>query len=90
MEEILEKTSVRRRFEGTVARVSGQKSISVLVVSSALHPKFRKHYKKTRKYMVHDEKGVAGLGDVVQFEECRPLSKMKRWTLVKVLSKGIS
>lgn len=75
----------KRRFSGTVVKKSGEKSLMVAVSASVMHPKYRKHYKQTRKYMVHDEKGRAALGNTVEFEECRPLSKMKRWTLVRVI-----
>jgi len=77
------KTEVRKRqFEGVVVSVSGNKTIKVRVDSTKLHPKYKKQYKQSRNFAVHDEKNAATVGDVVTFEECRPLSRTKRWFLV--------
>ncbi len=78
----------RRRFEGEVVSTKEQKTIHVLVHSIKTHPKYHKQYTQSKKYAVHDEKGVSAVGDTVLFEECRPLSKTKRWTLVRVLTKA--
>jgi len=43
---------------------------------------------KTKKYLAHDELGECNIGDQVLVEECRPLSKRKRWKLLKILSKS--
>jgi len=51
-----------------------------------LHPKYKKLYRVNKKYNVHDAKGQAKLGDLVEFIECRPLSKTKRWRLLGVLN----
>ncbi len=77
-----------RRFEGEVVSTKEQKTIHVLVNTIKTHPKYHKQYTRSRMYPVHDEKGVAQVGDVVVFEECRPLSKTKRWTLVSVATKA--
>jgi small subunit ribosomal protein S17 len=76
---------LNRRLEGEVVSVSKDKTVYVLVHSRKMHPKYRKQYTTTRKYPVHDEKGEAVLGNEVIFEECRPLSKTKRWRLVKIV-----
>jgi small subunit ribosomal protein S17 len=60
-------------------------TITVAVVRRVPHPKFRKIVKKTTKLYAHDEKNEAKIGDRVKVEECRPMSKLKRWTLVEVL-----
>ncbi len=73
-----------RRFIGTVVKVSAAKTIAVEVTRIITDPKYRKQYKSTAKYLVHDEKNTAKVGDTVNFEECRPLSKTKRWRLVSV------
>lgn len=82
--------SHHRRFEGEVVSTKEQKTIHVLVHIIKTHPKYHKQYTRSRKYAVHDEKGVSHVGDKVLFEECRPLSKTKRWTLVSVLTKAKS
>lgn len=74
----------RRQFEGEVATASEAKTIHVVVKRAATHPKYRKQYSIAKRYAVHDEHGKAKVGDRVLFTECRPLSKTKRWRLVKV------
>lgn len=76
----------RRRFEGVVMSTKENKTIHVSVDSIKSHPKYHKQYTRSKKYAVHDENGTAQVGDVVLFEECRPLSKTKRWTLVHVIT----
>lgn len=75
-----------RHFEGRVLAARGDKTINVLVESKIMHPKYRKQYLQSQKYLAHDAQNLAKVGDKVLFEECRPLSKTKRWRLVKVLS----
>ena len=73
-----------RRFEGEVTSVKEDKTIHVLVKIVKMDSKYRKQYSTSKKYAVHDEKGRAKLGDRVIFEECRPISKTKKWTLISV------
>lgn len=79
------KQTVKRRFEGIVVGVKEAKTIHVVVRTINMHPKYKKQYTTTKKYAVHDEHKRAKLNDHVVFEECRPLSKTKRWTLVTIL-----
>jgi len=74
-----------RQFEGVVVSTKANKTVSVLVETRKMHPKYKKQYTVSNKYPVHDEKGLAKDGDTVLFEECRPLSKTKRWKLVKIV-----
>jgi small subunit ribosomal protein S17 len=83
--ETQQSTVQHRRFEGDVTKISGEKTISVLVKTSKMHPKYQKQYAVSKKYLVHDEKGEAAVGNRVVFEECRPLSKQKRWRLVQIV-----
>jgi small subunit ribosomal protein S17 len=78
--------AARRQFEGEVVSAGMQKTIRVRVDRVKMHPKYRKQYRTTKAYPVHDEKGVAKPGNRVLFEECRPMSKTKRWRLITVLS----
>lgn len=75
----------RKQRVGVVTSASMEKTIVVSVIRRVPHPKFRKIVKKTTKLYAHDEKGEAKVGDRVQVQECRPLSKLKRWQLVEVL-----
>jgi small subunit ribosomal protein S17 len=49
---------------------------------------YKKYFTKTKKFLVHDELGTAGVGDLVLIMETRPLSKHKRWRLVKVVERA--
>jgi len=73
---------------GIVVSNKMQKTIVVKVESRYAHPMYSKTMAKTRKYLAHDEMGECNIGDQVLVQECRPLSKKKRWTLCKVLSKS--
>lgn len=75
----------RKQRVGVVTSASMSKTITVAVVRRVPHPKFRKIVKKTTKLYAHDEKSEAKVGDRVQVQECRPLSKLKRWQLIEVL-----
>jgi small subunit ribosomal protein S17 len=73
---------------GIVISNKMQKTILVKVESRYPHPIYSKTMTKTRKYLAHDEMGECNIGDQVIVQECKPLSKRKRWTLSKVLSKS--
>lgn len=73
-----------RNFMGMVVSNAMQKTIVVRVDEMKRHPKYNKSYRVSSKFHVHDEKNLAKIGDMVEFVECRPLSKTKRWRLVKI------
>ena len=73
---------------GTVTSDKRDKTITVSIVSRETHPLYRKQYSKTRKYTAHDEKNEAHKGDRVEIAMCRPISKTKAYTLVKVLERS--
>ena len=73
---------------GTVISDSRDKTITVSIVSREAHPLYRKQYTKTRNYTAHDEKNEAKVGDKVEIAMCRPISKTKAYTLVKILEKS--
>ena len=64
------------------------KTIVVKIENRYSHPMYSKTLIKTKKYLAHDELGECNIGDQVLVEECRPLSKRKRWKLLKILSKS--
>ena len=74
-----------RKFEGIVTSDKMQKTIVVRVDRLKMHSKYKKYYRISKKFKVHDEKNEAKVGDKVAFVEVRPLSRDKRWNLVKVL-----
>ena len=65
------------------------KTCVVQVTTVGAHKFFRKVVKNSRKFYVHDEKNSAGVGDVVLISETRPLSRLKRWRLVKIIKKSV-
>ena len=67
--------------KGKVVSDSMEKTIVVAVESLKTHPKYLKKYRSTKKYKVHDEENKCKVGDVVQFVQCRPLSKDKNHIL---------
>jgi small subunit ribosomal protein S17 len=73
---------------GTVISTKMQKTIVVKVENRYPHPIYSKTLVKTKKYLAHDELEDCNIGDQVLLEESRPLSKRKRWKLVKILSKS--
>ena len=73
---------------GIVSSDKRDKTITVSIVSRETHPLYRKQYTKTRKYTAHDENNEAHLGDKVEIAACRPLSKTKKYTLVKVIERS--
>ena len=72
---------------GIVVSTKMNKTIVVKVENRYSHPIYSKIMVKTRKYLVHDDIGTCNVGDQVLVQECRPLSKRKRWKLVKIISK---
>ncbi len=76
------KPKIRKNFSGEVVSDKADKTIVVKVERVKMHPKYKKRYKVTEKYKVHDEKNQFNTGDKVSFVECRPLSKDKKWRVI--------
>ena len=85
MTEAVKTESKARVREGIVLSNKMQKTAIVEVTRLIEHPQFKKIVKSKVKYAVHDEENQAKIGDKVRIQETRPLSKTKRWRLVKVL-----
>ena len=80
--------NLRKERIGVVVSNKMDKSIVILVERKVKHPKYGKFVKKSTKFMAHDEKNEAGMGDTVRIMETRPLSKNKCWRLVEVVEKA--
>ena len=76
----------KREIQGVVVKRSGEKTASVLVTRSVMHPKYHKTVKRFKKYLVHDEKNELNVGDSVIAVECRPLSKTKSFRLKTIVA----
>lgn len=72
----------RRILEGKVVSDKMDKTVTVLVERRTMHPVYRKYIRKSDKYAAHDEANAFRVGDVVQIEECRPISRRKSWKVI--------
>ncbi|MGL5334703.1 MAG: 30S ribosomal protein S17 [Enterovibrio sp.] len=77
-----------RTQQGRVVSDKMDKSIVVAIERVVKHPLYGKFVRKTTKLHVHDENNECAEGDTVEIRECRPLSKTKSWTLVRVVDKA--
>lgn len=78
----VKKAVLRKKFNGVVLSDKMDKTITVRVDKVKIHPKYKKRYTASKKYKVHDEKNQFKIDDKVTFEECRPMSKDKRWRVI--------
>ncbi|MDX2437070.1 MAG: 30S ribosomal protein S17 [Acidobacteriota bacterium] len=73
---------------GLVASSGADKSVVVKVENLVMHPLYQKFVRTSSKFMAHDEENTCNEGDRVLIEECRPLSKRKRWRVRKVIERA--
>lgn len=73
----------KRILQGVVISNKAEKTVSVSVVRKIMHPVYKKYIKRTKKYAVHDEKNLCKLGDIVRIQENKPISKTKKWVIIK-------
>ena len=81
----------RQQRVGRVVSNKMNKTIVVVVETLKKHRIYKRTYKQTKRFQAHDEENICQVGDLVRIEECRPLSKMKRWRLIEIIkpSSGI-
>ena len=82
------KRNSRKVRQGVVVSDVNDKTIVVQIKERKAHPIYKKMMTTTKKFHAHDELNEAGVGDTVQIMETRPLSKMKRWRLLKIVKKA--
>jgi small subunit ribosomal protein S17 len=75
----------RQTRTGKVVSDKMDKTIVVMVERKIQHQLYKRTLKQSKKYVAHDEDNKAKMGDLVEIIESRPISKLKRWSLVKVL-----
>ncbi|MCU0318564.1 MAG: 30S ribosomal protein S17 [Flavobacteriales bacterium] len=80
--------NLRKERVGVVTSDKMNKSVVVLVERRVMHPKYGKFVKMSSKFMAHDEKEEAHIGDTVRIMETRPLSKQKRWRVVEIVERA--
>lgn len=83
MEKNKQKESKGRFLKGTVISDKMDKTIVVSVTRLKKHSKYKKRYKVSKKYKVHDQKNEYKIGQQVIIQESRPISKGKKWTVIK-------
>jgi len=76
-------------MRGIVVKASMEKTVTVSVESRKKHPIYKKFVRRQTKYLVHDESGECGVGDVVELMNTKPASKRKRWRISKVVQKAV-
>jgi small subunit ribosomal protein S17 len=83
-------TDRKRRKErvGLIVSDRADKTVTVSVEALVRHPMYKKRVRRSRKFMVHDERNEARVGDTVRIVETRPLSARKRWRLANIISRA--
>jgi small subunit ribosomal protein S17 len=86
-----EQSSVTRKNEkvGQVVSNKMAKTIVVEVTRRVRHPVYKRIITKRKKFYAHDEKSQANIGDTVRIIECRPMSRLKRWTLGDIVRRAV-
>ena len=84
----MEQRNSRKTRVGKVVSNKMQKSIVVAVERKVAHQLYKKYFRRTTKFYVHDEKNEAAIGDTVKIMETRPISKLKCWRLVEIVTKA--
>ncbi len=80
---------VKQELIGKVVSDACDKTIIIELETYRKHPKYKKRVKKTKRYVAHDEKNEAKIGDIVKVVSSRPLSKTKRYVLEQVVKKAV-
>ena len=80
--------SSKKILQGKVVSHKADKTIVVSVERQVAHPLYKKYFKRSKKFMAHDETNDAKTGDTVKIRESRPLSARKRWTLIEIVDRA--
>ncbi len=81
-------TTPHRRLQGLVVSNKMQATTVVRVDRRVAHPKYGKYFTVSKRFKIHSPGVTLDLGDIVQFEECRPISRDKRWRYIATLKKA--
>jgi len=85
-----ERTTNKRTLVGRVVSDKMDRTVTVLIERRVKHPMYDKIIVRSSKYHAHNDNNEAKSGDLVQIEECRPLSKTKSWVVSKLLEKSVA
>ena len=83
-----EQAADNRTLQGRVVSDKMNKSITVEIERRVKHPIYGKFVRKTTKVHAHDENNDCQIGDVVVVEQCRPISKTKKWRFIKLIERA--
>lgn len=85
-----ETTSTGRKATrvGVVTSSAADKSVVVMVQNLVIHPLYQRFMRRTAKFMAHDEENACNVGDRVLIEECRPISRRKRWRVRRIIERA--
>ena len=78
-----------RRLQGVVVSAAMKATVVVRVDRRVAHEKYGKYFTTSKKFKVHDPASAAHVGDTVEFEECRPLSRDKRWRYISTVKTSV-
>ena len=85
----MKQRGIKRQMIGTVVSNKADKTATVLVERLVKHKTYHKIMKRRSKFAAHDERNDCHIGDKVMISESRPLSKSKRWRVVKIVEKAV-
>jgi len=83
-----EKIVERRTAEGRVLKANNLKTRVIAVEQRIAHPLYGRVIRRTAKFVAHDELNDSNVGDLVRIEECRPMSRTKRWRLIEIMERN--
>ncbi|NIS74848.1 MAG: 30S ribosomal protein S17 [Deltaproteobacteria bacterium] len=81
------KRGLRKSRIGVVVSDKMDKTVVVQVTRIVMHPLYKKYIRKRSKHKAHDERGEYKIGDTVEIRESRPVSKEKRWQVIKLIER---
>jgi small subunit ribosomal protein S17 len=84
----VERENRRRIKQGRVASDKMDKTIVVVTETRVPHPVYKKVVRQSSRFKAHDESNEAKTGDLVRIQECRPMSRDKRWRLLEILERA--
>ena len=86
----MSETTSKRTLIGRVLSDKMDKTVTVMVERRVKHPMYDKIIVRSTKYHAHSDNNTAKVGDLVEIQECRPISKTKAWAVTKLLQKAVT
>ena len=80
---------MKRQVSGIIVSNKMDKTVVVQVERLVKHPLYKKYIRRRNKFAAHDQDNACGIGDKVEISESRPLSKTKRWRVVRIIEKAV-